>query len=210
MRAARGRDQRGRGRSHPRSAGWRSASARRAASTAQAVQSGACTCERQIDLQSARLGFEPCAAYLGARAKWRALERRRHHLEGAATLLVGAPPPLAQPRGRPRAQAKGRRRGRRPHGGGGKQRKLRLEVCTQARLLRHRCERLLGTWSGENSGLASFWSWQPRSWLRAEAGAARVRVRVRLRVRGRVGVRVRGRVKLRIRARVRARVRGTV
>ena len=29
------------------------------------VQSGACTCERQIDLQSARLGFEPCAAYNG-------------------------------------------------------------------------------------------------------------------------------------------------
>ena len=27
------------------------------------VQSGACTCEWQIDLQSARLGFEPCAAY---------------------------------------------------------------------------------------------------------------------------------------------------
>ena len=27
------------------------------------VQSGAGTCERQIDLQSARLGFEPCEAY---------------------------------------------------------------------------------------------------------------------------------------------------
>ena len=28
------------------------------------VQSGACTCEWQIYLQSARLGFEPCAAYV--------------------------------------------------------------------------------------------------------------------------------------------------
>ena len=31
-----------------------------------AVQSGACTCEWQIDLQSARLGFEPCEAYISS------------------------------------------------------------------------------------------------------------------------------------------------
>ena len=37
---------------------------RRARLTCQPpVQSGACTCEWQIYLQSARLGFEPCAAY---------------------------------------------------------------------------------------------------------------------------------------------------
>ena len=32
-------------------------------STVRTVQSGACTCEWQIYLQSARLGFEPCEAY---------------------------------------------------------------------------------------------------------------------------------------------------
>ena len=56
-----------------------------------AVQSGACTCEWQIYLQSARLGFEPCAAYHSrARSSWysRAYSSRAAN-RGACALGTG-------------------------------------------------------------------------------------------------------------------------
>ena len=82
-------------------------------------------------------------AALAAQAEGRALKRRRGQLELTAAILVGAPPPLAHPRGRLRAHAERRARGRRPHRGGRHRRKISLEVCTEARLLHS--QRLLGS-----------------------------------------------------------------
>eukprot|EP00964_Phaeocystis_antarctica_P154394 scaffold123079_cov63-Phaeocystis_antarctica.AAC.4 len=97
-------------------------------------------------------------AALAAQAEGRALKRRRGQLELTAAILVGAPPPLAHPRGRLRAHAERRARGRRPHRGGRHWRKLSLEVCTEARLLHSQC--LLGA--------------QPRRRAQHAGGSARI------------------------------------
>jgi hypothetical protein len=59
------------------------------------VQSGACTCERQIDLQSARLGFEPCGVHDVRTVD--VLQRAGHLAHERRGVALGVRAPIAQP-----------------------------------------------------------------------------------------------------------------